>query len=75
MDYMPLDEGYDFTYLYIAYVSLQGLVPLSMEAPQNVRYRTDRTKCLEADPRPGGRPYAWRPTLGLEADPRPGGRP
>ncbi len=37
MDYMPLDEGYDFTYLYIAYVSLQGLVPLSMEAPQNVQ--------------------------------------
>ena len=37
MDYMPLDEGYDLTYLYIAYVSLQGLVPLSMEAPQNVQ--------------------------------------
>ncbi len=25
MDYMPLDEGYDLTYLYIAYVSLQAL--------------------------------------------------
>ena len=38
-------------------------------------WHLDPTLGLEADPRPGGRPSAWRPTPGLEADHRPGTRP